>query len=201
MFRRIPTVQKPGLPRNGYAPLNCAPLFRSVAAYYPLLDLSRQVNRPQLMTHAADDCQRQLASAVRAARAPVTGWRRIHHFQHAILVKTALAAFGNDNGATFYIETLSPNTSLPRPDLIILHPDIGVLAIENKGITLEQIHAVVNTAIHLTRDGRIKIEDPFAQVERIMYTHRRAKARDFIRTCPHCQFKQRVHTNRPLESF
>jgi superfamily I DNA and RNA helicase len=115
------------------------------------------------------DCFAQLQRAVNAAKATVTGWQRVQHAQHAIFLQTALAAFGDSPHATFYIEGLAPNANIPRPDLILLHPDVGVLVIENKGITLEQIQSIDNTSIHLVRDGRLKHEDPFAQAETVMY--------------------------------
>ncbi len=115
------------------------------------------------------DCFANLRRAVDQAKAIVTGWQRIEHAQHAIFLQTALAAFGNSPHATFYVEGLAPNANIPRPDLILLHPEVGVLVIENKGITLDQIHSIDNTSIHLTRDGRLKYEDPFTQAEKVMY--------------------------------
>jgi superfamily I DNA and RNA helicase len=107
--------------------------------------------------------------AVRRARAEVFGASQITHVQHAILVTTALLAFGDDPSASFFMEGLPPVGDIPRPDLILLHPAVGVLVIENKGVELGAIHRVAGTTLTLIRDGRLTEEDPFHQAERVMY--------------------------------
>jgi hypothetical protein len=115
------------------------------------------------------DWKKDLKEAVLKAKADVIGWQQIEYVQHAILVTTALAAFGDDPRATFYVETLPPVGNIPRPDFILLHPDIGVLVIENKGIELGDIHTVQGTCLTLTRNGMLKVEDPFYQAEKVMF--------------------------------
>ncbi len=104
--------------------------------------------------------------------AHIVGLSRIHLEQHAALVKSALLAFGDNPRATFFIDGLSAEGDLPRPDLMILHPDIGVLVIENKGMPLDQIHALTNHLFRLIRNGVLKEEDPFHQAERVMFALR-----------------------------
>jgi superfamily I DNA and RNA helicase len=118
---------------------------------------------------SVSEWKRAFEQGVRRAKAQVFGWKQVEHVQHAILVTTALQAFGDDPRATFYMEGLPPVGDIPRPDLILLHPDIGVLVIENKGIELGSIHRVVATCLTLMRDGRLKEEDPFFQAQRVMY--------------------------------
>ncbi|MGN6368663.1 MAG: ATP-binding domain-containing protein [Phycisphaerae bacterium] len=108
----------------------------------------------------------------------VTGIRHIQEAQHARLLLTALQAFDSPH-ATFYIEGLAPSGNIPRPDLILLHPDVGVLVIENKGISLEQIESIENTSIRLIRDGRLKDEDPFKQAENVMFALKDLAAKRF----------------------
>jgi hypothetical protein len=50
-----------------------------------------------------------------------------------------------------------------------LHPDVGVLVVENKGVSLADIHGVENTCLRLIRDKRFKQEDPFHQASRVMF--------------------------------
>ncbi|HVX85127.1 MAG TPA: ATP-binding domain-containing protein [Phycisphaerae bacterium] len=115
------------------------------------------------------DWKSALEQAARHARAEMFGCKLIRHVQHAILVTTALRAFGDDARATFYVEVQPPLGDIPRPDLILLHPEIGVLVIENKGIELRDIHRVDATCLTLTRNGFLKEEDPFHQAERVMF--------------------------------
>ena len=115
------------------------------------------------------DWKRDLLAAERRAVATVHGVSRIAHVHHARLVTVALAAFGDDPRATFFIEGLPPRGHIPRPDLILLHPDLGVVVIENKGVKAADVQRVENTTLWLVRDGALKEEDPFAQAERVMY--------------------------------
>jgi hypothetical protein len=110
-----------------------------------------------------------LQRAVRRAKAKVIGAGRIEYAQHAKLVATALAAFGDDATATFYIEGHTAAGDFPRPDLILLHPDVGVLVIENKGVPLESIHGLENCTFRITRNGMLSEEDPVHQAERVMF--------------------------------
>lgn len=129
------------------------------------------------MTKNNADWKAGLEQAVRAAKANVIGWRNIKEAYHGILVTTALAAFGDDAKATFFIEGHAPVGNIPRPDLILLHPQVGVLVVENKGIALADVHGVENTTLRLVRDGRLKEEDPFHQAGRIMFGVRDLAAR------------------------
>lgn len=110
-----------------------------------------------------------LQHALRTAKAKVVGWQQIREAQHGLLIITALAAFGEDQRATFFIEIRSTAGNIPRPDLILLHPEIGVIVIENKGIALSNIDSVEGTSLRVCRDGHLKHEDPFHQAERVMF--------------------------------
>jgi hypothetical protein len=48
------------------------------------------------------------------------------------LVCCALRAFANNPAAIFFIETLPASGRFPRPDLILSHPDPGVVATRAK---------------------------------------------------------------------
>jgi hypothetical protein len=122
-----------------------------------------------MATGSEQHWKEQLDFAVRSAKSKVVGTHHVREVHHALLVVTALNAFANDPRATFYIEIRSTAGNVPRPDLILLHPDVGVLVIENKGIALADIHGVEGTTLHLLRDGRLTHEDPFQQADRVMF--------------------------------
>ena len=115
------------------------------------------------------DWKSALDQAARGAKAEVLGVTKIKEAWHGLLVTTALRAFGDDPRALFFVEGLPPTGNIPRPDLILLHPDVGVLVIENKGVGPAEVHVVHSTALTLVRDGRLKEEDPFHQAERVMF--------------------------------
>jgi hypothetical protein len=114
-----------------------------------------------------NDLRQQLANLARSNT--LIGWEKIEHHQHALLVITAVQAFGGDPRATFFVETRGGRGNIPRPDLILLHPEVGILVIENKGIKLQDIRGVECTTISLLRDGRFKREDPFYQAEKVSF--------------------------------
>ncbi len=114
------------------------------------------------------DWQQNLQHAVRAAQAQVIGWQHIEYMHHARLVAAALKAFGDDTRALFFIEELAGNGRIPRPDLIVLHPRLGVVVIENKGVQLADIVAVRNTTLQMMRSGILKSEDPYYQAEKVL---------------------------------
>lgn len=110
-----------------------------------------------------------MASAVNAAKAQIVGAKQIDHYWHARLVTLMLEAFGDHPDAYFFIEALSPHGNIPRPDLVMLHPQTGVLVLENKGIDLSAITSVRATEITIRRNGVESREDPLRQAERVMY--------------------------------
>jgi superfamily I DNA and RNA helicase len=117
----------------------------------------------------ADNWRNELRAAAAACRAQVSGIERIAYRQHAMLVKTAMQAFGDDPGAVIFVETLPESRKFPRPDLILIHPQLGIVIVENKGIALEDIHTVSGHTLTINRDKGLTQEDPFHQAERVMY--------------------------------
>lgn len=115
----------------------------------------------------SDDWRAALATVARTST--VIGWEKIEHRQHAVLVIVAIQAFGDDERASFYIEQRTGLGNVPRPDLILLHPEVGVLVIENKGVPLADIQSVEGTTLSVLRDGRFKREDPFHQSEKVSF--------------------------------
>lgn len=112
---------------------------------------------------------REFHDAVRAAKAVVIGAEAVELTQHARLATVAIRAFGDTPDAAFFIEMLPPVLRLPRPDLVIAHPDLGVLVIENKGIGIDDVCGVEADMIDVRRDGATQREKPFLQAEKVMY--------------------------------
>ncbi|MEM7778084.1 MAG: hypothetical protein AAF732_21080 [Pseudomonadota bacterium] len=137
---------------------------------------------------SCDNWKADLNAAVRGARARISGHGKIEHFWHAKLVTTALAAFGDEQRADFYIEVLPPQGDVPRPDLIVVHPELGCMVIENKGLALKDIVRVDGQQLEVLRNGRSKLEDPFAQSEKVVWrlrdqlTRRVQRAMMFVNT-------------------
>jgi superfamily I DNA and RNA helicase len=53
--------------------------------------------------------------------------------------------------------------------LILIHPLLGIVVVENKGIALDDIHAVSGHTLTINRDKNLTQEDPFHQAERVMF--------------------------------
>jgi hypothetical protein len=111
----------------------------------------------------------RLEAAERAAMATCHGTDAIESVPHARLVAVAIEAFGGEKDAAFFVESLPPSSRIPRPDLVIAHPDLGVLVIENKGVRLTDIRDVRADELAILRDGEPKWERPFQQAEKVMF--------------------------------
>lgn len=122
-----------------------------------------------MATHAHVLAMRELDETLRACQAVVIGREGIEFTQHARLVTTAIRAFGDTPDAAFFIEMLPPVVKLPRPDLVIAHPDLGVIVIESKGVALDDVCGVEADMIDIRRDGAVQREKPFLQAERVMF--------------------------------
>lgn len=160
---------------------------------------------------SSQDWKTALAAAARTCT--VVGWEKIELRQHAVLVMTAIKAFGDDPRASFYIEQRTGLGNVPRPDLILLHPDVGVLVVENKGIGLSDIQSVEGTTLSLIRDGRFKREDPFHQSEKVSFRLRDLAAKRcdlgealFLHTAAlpkigRTEFEKKFHVHWPMETL
>ncbi len=111
----------------------------------------------------------RLKEVAHHAKASVHGVEAVEYTHHARLVTTAIEAFGDDPDAAFFVESLPPSVRIPRPDLVIAHPSIGVLVIENKGISISDIHDVRADELSILRDGSPQWEHPFMQAEKVMF--------------------------------
>ncbi len=118
------------------------------------------------------DWTQRLDSAIKTTKAQVVGADRIGQYWHACLATIMLEAFGDLSEAFFFFESRSPRGKIPRPDLVLLHPQVGVLVVENKGVTLNDITAVRATQLTINRDGMAAREDPLHQAERVMFAIR-----------------------------
>ncbi|MGF1634589.1 MAG: hypothetical protein ACFCVE_12120 [Phycisphaerae bacterium] len=76
------------------------------------------------------------AAATDKAAGRIMGWQSIEHAGHAQLVTAALAAFGDDPRGLFVVEVSPPAGAVPRPDLVLCHPEVGCLVVECKGVPL-----------------------------------------------------------------
>lgn len=98
------------------------------------------MQQPVNMSHCALD------EVVRQCRARVIGWRKVEHYQHGLLVRFALAAFGNDPRATLFMEETPPSGYVPRPDLIDVL--VGSFAPEGQRVTTRDFAEVASLRQH-----------------------------------------------------
>ena len=118
------------------------------------------------------DWKHALLDAERRAKATVTGVASIAEVWHGKLVTIALDAFGDDSRTTLHIEGTSAKAGIRRPDLILMHPDVGVIIIENKGIRLADVTAVDACVMSILYPRGIARTDPFKQAEGFMFALR-----------------------------
>lgn len=114
------------------------------------------------LKNAADDARRSGAF--------VLGECNVRHTHHARLCTTVLRAFGQEPSTSFFFEPLAiSEVIVPRADVILASPKIGVLVIENKGVGMNQLAGVAGTTLRIRRQDRVTEEDPFYQAEQVVH--------------------------------
>lgn len=109
----------------------------------------------------------KLEQAAEAAQLRVVGTQDISDYTHARTLMALIAAF-DDPLATLYAEPLLPDSQL-IPDIVLIHPLLGVLVVEVKAYEMAYIRQVEAGNITIWRDGQEQTVNPLRQAQRHMY--------------------------------
>lgn len=123
----------------------------------------------------------KLASAIRDAKIRyVIDMELIKNDEEAILLTSLLKAYGDSSsGFLYYSPGRAKSTERP-PDAVLCHPATGLLVIEAKGHTIDQIESVEAGHILVRYQGRIHPKNIIQQVENQMFEIR-SDARKLVR--------------------
>ena len=111
------------------------------------------------------ETQRQLLGAVREAKIRVVGYDLVKNESEAAALSAIVKAYGQSPAGFIYASPSRARTALRPPDVVLCHPDVGLLVVEVKGFGIEQIEGVEAGSILVRCTGYIKPENVIHQVE------------------------------------
>lgn len=112
----------------------------------------------------------KLASARRDAKIHnIIDLELIKNNEEAILLTSLLKVYGDSSAGFLYYSPGRAKSSVRPPDAVLCHPDTGLLVIEAKGHTIDQIEGVEAGHILVRYNGRIHPKNIIQQVEDQMF--------------------------------
>lgn len=118
------------------------------------------------LSHAA---KYELNKAVRDATIGVLGYDLVKNDSEAYLLIAILKAYGKSAAGFVYASPSRAKTTLRPPDVVLCHPDIGLLVLEAKGHSIDMVQGIEAGSIMIRYQGRTKPENAVRQVENQMY--------------------------------
>ena len=107
----------------------------------------------------ANNWQQDLYGAIRKAKIRVVGQDDVKNEAQARVAIAVIEAYGDSPAGFVYIEPYTARSTKRPPDILLCHPDVGVLVIEVKGYPLDIMHYGKNSTL-TTRDSLSPIGDP-----------------------------------------
>ncbi len=116
----------------------------------------------------------KLERAVREAAIRCVGYQAVGNRAHLELLLAVLRAFGSEPGGLVYVEPVLANTTRRPADVLLCHPDVGIVVFEVKGWSLESIERIEAGQFWIRERCGIRLYRPFEQVTRCMFQIRDA---------------------------
>ncbi len=130
----------------------------------------------------------KLKKGIAAAALRVVGEHDIENNAQAETVIALLEAFGDCPDARLYIEPCTLKSTHRPPDIVLVHPSVGVLVFEVKGYSSSFIERIEAGSFYLRSSGFPKPKDPFKQVQNAMFDVLSAALRIMPEAMPLCGF-------------
>lgn len=116
-----------------------------------------------------DTLHQQIQQAVTSANLRVLGHEDIYDIAELSLLKSILQAYGQSKKGFLYAEPALMDAHLPPPDLVLAHPDLGLVVFECKAYDLSYIRGMEAGSLKIIRHGRETLVNPQRQAQRSMY--------------------------------
>jgi superfamily I DNA and RNA helicase len=113
--------------------------------------------------------KQDIIAAVRRAKIEIIGQDDIKNEAQARVAIAIIQAYGNSSAGFIYFEPCTAKSTIKPPDVLLCHPDVGLLIIEVKGHSLDGIQGVQAGNLLMKRDGYVKPENPFRQAESVLF--------------------------------
>lgn len=116
-----------------------------------------------------DNWRQDLYSAIRKAKIRVVGQDDVKNEAQALVAIAVVNAYGDSPAGFIYIEPYTARSTKRPPDVLLCHPDVGILVIEVKGYLLDIIQGIEAGKVFIREEGYNRPRDPFAQSSEAMY--------------------------------
>lgn len=110
-----------------------------------------------------------LPAALGRAKIEVVGTNDLGNMAHVEVCAAFLEAYGSSPTGFLYIEPTVHNSTKRPADLVLCHPDVGLLVIEVKAFSLDRIERIVAGTIHIRLGGRVSQKSPILQAKKAMF--------------------------------
>lgn len=115
------------------------------------------------------DIHQQLKVAVQQASLRVVGHQDIYDIAEIQLLQAILAAFGQSPRGFLYVEPALLDSQVPPPDVVLVHPDVGLVVFECKAYDIGYIQGIEAGNLKIARHGREELVNPLRQAQRGMF--------------------------------
>jgi hypothetical protein len=106
---------------------------------------------------------------VRDAKIKVIGHDLVKHDTEAAVLIAVVRAYGKSPAGFIYAAPSRARATRRPPDIVLCHPDVGILVIETKGFVIDGIQGIEAGSIMVRYDGYITPKNVIRQVEDQMY--------------------------------
>jgi len=110
-----------------------------------------------------------VSQSVRDARIEVIGQQDVKNEAHADAVSAILRAYGDSERGFVYVEPYLPKRAIRPNDILLCHPDVGVLVVEVKGHGIADIERVAAGNLFVKTGGSLVAKNAFKQAETAMF--------------------------------
>jgi len=126
-------------------------------------------HRMSASRHASPELYNQLAATVKSATLSVVGHDDLFDLAEIRLLNTVLELYGDSNRGFAYTEPSLLNARIPPPDLVLVHPAVGVVVFECKAYDITFIHGAEAGSLKIKRHGQETLVNPLKQARRGMF--------------------------------
>lgn len=124
-------------------------------------------------TRIAKDEKRELDSAIRDAKIDVIGQDLVKNRAQAKVLSAVVKAYGDSPAGFIYAEPTRARTTLRPPDVLLCHPDVGLMVFEVKGHVIDDLHGIEAGSILVRYKGRQRPVNAVREAEDQMYDIKR----------------------------
>jgi len=111
----------------------------------------------------------QLIAAIRAAKITVIGQDDIKNEAQAEVATAVIRAFGDSPAGFIYCEPCTARSTRRPPDVVLCHPQFGLVVFEVKGYSISSIESVTAGSLFVRHQGIVRPINAFRQAEQAMF--------------------------------